>query len=237
MHRKAAIQILNKARSMYAAEHVYQTVNPRDFGHLSHNFYHDMQQDLESLGFRRVADVEDETVKRQKPDPRTFLRIMTTNDGTVNAAIYQIHPSILWRLLMFASGMRTTKVVELQTELENRYQVITTTVRSQDLFPNSPKLFRNFQPRGTPIERLCESHQGVIERVAIEADVKPIPNAALEDILEFENRQMALQREYLESVGWVTKDYLLKQSGGNSKLAESLFDEIQKILKEEEQNA
>ena len=48
---------------------------------------------------------------------------------------------------------------------------------------------------------------------------------------------MAIQREYLESVGWVTEDYLLKQSSGNRELAKSLYDEIQKILAEEQQNA
>ena len=143
MHRRAALHILNKARSMYATEHVYQPVNARDFRHLSHDFYNDMQQNLESLGFRHVGDVEDETVKRQKPDPRTFIRIMTSRDGIVNAGIYHIHPTIVWRLLMFVSGMRT-KVVEFQSEMENGYQIVTTTVRSQDLFPTSPKLFRNF---------------------------------------------------------------------------------------------
>jgi hypothetical protein len=221
---------------MHATEHTYRVVRPESFRHLSRDFYDSMQQRLQALGFRHVADVEDETVKRQKPDPRTFLRIMTTPDGVVNATIYQVRPTLLWRLLMFLSGMRATRNVEFQTELENGYQVVTTTLRSQDLFPTSPRLYRNFQPREMPVDNLYQSHLDIVERVAREARVKPMPNVTLDDILGFENRQIALQHEHLASIGWVTKDYLLKQSGGNQKVAEALYEEIQNILREEQQS-
>jgi hypothetical protein len=237
MYRTTALRILNRARSMYATEHKYRAVNPNDFRHLSLGFYNDMQRSLQSLGFRQVADMEDETIKLQKPDPRTFARIMTTGDGIVNASIYHVRPTLIWRVLMFVAGMRSTKVVEFQTELENRSQVVTTTVGRRDLFPTSPKLFRNFQPRGTPVGGLYQAHRTVIDRVARDANVKPIANRTLDEILGFENRQMAIQREYLQSVGWVTRDFLLKHSGGNAEMADEIYTEIQNILEEERQVA
>ncbi len=237
MYRTTALKILNRARSMYATEHTYRIVNPEDFRHVSLAFYNDMKQNLESLGFRYVADVEDETVKGQKPDPRTFLRLMISADGTVNAGIYHIRPTLIWRLFMFFVGMRATKVVEFQTELANQSQIVTTTVRSRDLFPTSPRLIRNFQPHGTPVDELYQVHLESVKRVTWETSVKPISNRTLNDLLGFENRQMAIQRDYLESIGWVTEDFLLKQTRGNKKLSKAIHAEIQAILEEEQKGA
>lgn len=236
MYEEAARQILERVRSSYATEHKYRAVNAEDFGHLSLRFYNDAQKDLEALGFRRVVDVEDETVKRQTPDPRTFIRVMASNDGTVVAGIYHCCPTFVWRVMAFISGMRT-RLVEFQTELENGYQVMTTAARRQDLLPTSPKMFKNFQPYGTPIAGLYKSHQGIIERVVMEAKVRPIANRTQAEILGFENRQMMLQREYLESIGWVTEDYLAKRSGCNTEMARAIYVEIQKILQEEKAGA
>ena len=232
MYRKTALKILKKMRETFAYDHTYNTVNPDHFKHLSRSFYDGERDKLERLGFRHVADVEDETYKQQTPDPRTFLRIMTTRDGTVNAAICQIRPNLMWRLLMFIFGVRVTKTVEFQTELEDRTQVATTTVRSRDVFPNSPNLFRNFVKPGTPVEQLYQKHTEAVDRVVKESNVRPIGNSSLDKILGFENRQRALQREYLESIGWVTEDYLLKH-GANKKTAKAIHLEVQRILAEE----
>ena len=54
----------------------------------------------------------------------------------------------------------------------------------------------------------------ILARVVRETGIGPMVHKDLESILGFENRQMALQREYIESVGWVTREYLLKQAPG-----------------------
>ena len=103
--------------------------------------------------------------------------------------------------------------------------------------PASPKLLVNYQPRGTAVAELYDTHISILDQIAADAGVKPIPNAALDEILGSENRQMALQREYLESIGWVTEEYLLTQSGGDKKRAHAIYVEIQKILEEEQEGA
>lgn len=217
---------------MYAQEHVYRPVKAQHFRHLSMAFYDSSQNSLERLGFHHVGDVEDEAVKRQKPDPRTFLRIMATRDGTVNAAIYELSPGFVWRILMIFFGI-TRKIVELQTELENGAQIVTMPVRDEKLFPSSPKLFRNFRPAKCSVEELYRSHLEYLGRVMDEYATEPLRQSTLEEILAAENRQAALQREYLESVGWVTEEFLVAKSGGNKKIARALYEEIQEILAEE----
>ena len=233
MYRAAAKQILKRVRDAYTKEHTHRTVRAQDFPHLDLAFYDRTQQALQRLGFSHVADMEDETVKQQTPDPRTFLRIMTNDDGTVNAAIYHIRPAFIWRILMFCTGMRNTKLVEFQTELENRYQVMTSTVRQKDLMPSSPKIFRNLLPPRTPLPDLHQAHLDVIAKVVSEAGVQPIANRTLNEILGFENRQLEIQREYLEGIGWVTEEFLVTQSGGDKKMAKAIHAEIEKILEEE----
>ena len=135
---------------------------------------------------------------------------------------------------MFFTGIRNTKIIEFQSELENGYQVVTTTAKSDFSLPSSPKLNRNHESPETPIDSLYRKHEETLSRVQSHMNVKPARNESLQDILEFENRQMMIQKEYLESIGWVTKDYLLKQGIRDEKMAQEICDEIQEILVEEE---
>ncbi len=66
--------------------------------------------------------------------------------------------------------------------------------------------------------------------------MKPISNKTIDEIIGFENRQMALQREYLESIGWVAEDYLVKRFRSKKK-AREIHAEIQLILEEEQRDA
>jgi hypothetical protein len=116
--------------------------------------------------------------------------------------------------------------------LEDRTQIITTTEKSQHVFPSSPKLFRNFQPADTLLEDLYRSHNEIVDRVTMKSDASPIRYANINEILESQNRGIALQREYLESIGWVTEEYLLN-NGANKRTAKALLAEIRSILEEE----
>ncbi|HCE45052.1 MAG TPA: hypothetical protein DET40_16045 [Lentisphaeria bacterium] len=233
MYKSVALKILKRVRSNFEQTHTYRQVEANRFRHLSLEFYCEKQKELEHLGFSYLADFEDELLKKQSPDPRTFIRVMTSGDGLVNAGIYQIRPNIIWRILMYFFGVRHTRIVEFQSELENGCQIVTSNIQENFMMPTSPMLCRSFMPASTPIEALFNSHKNNLEEARQKTGMQPLANRTLKDILEFENRQIKIQKEYLKSIGWVTKEYLPKQ-GANQKNAQAIYDEIQKILKEEE---
>ena len=95
MYRSVAAKILNNLRSAYTHNHTWIEVNPNSFRHLSHKFYNETQKVLENLGFSFLADIENEYLKNRTPDPRTFIRVMTTRDGVINAGFYQLTFALL----------------------------------------------------------------------------------------------------------------------------------------------
>lgn len=232
MYRKLALKILNRVRSNYARPHTYRQVDASAFRHLSLRFYDETQKKLESLGFKYIADFEDELLKTQSPDPRTFIRVMTSNDGVAGAGIFQICPNIFWKVAMYFFGVKNTRIVEFQSELEGGYQVITSNVQGRFMMPSSPKLYRTFYPAVTPLDALYDAHRRILDEARKNTGKAPVEFKTLKDILEFENRQNEIQKEYLKSIGWITKEYLVKQ-GATGDNAQAIYNEIQNILREE----
>lgn len=237
MHRKASLNILNTARNTYAHRQVYRIVNAADFPHLSRRFYGHVTGELEALGFRHVADVETENLKKNKPNPRTFTRIMANHDGSIRAGMYHICPVLPWRLFMFIFGMRRVKIFEFQSELDNGCHVLTTTASGDLLFLPAPKILLCSKPGKTPVADLLQIHLDTVERVCREDTAGPVHLGTLDEIHESNDRQRVCQHKYLESIGWVTEEYLVRQSGGNKRLAREIYAEIQNILAEEQGDA
>lgn len=233
MNKILAKNILKKVRNTYSTKHIFAPVNSKDFKHLSLKFYDISQKHLESLGFRYMGDVENITLKNKSPNPRTFLRIMSNPANTINLAIYQIKPNILWRFFLFIIKFKHYKVIELQTEFDSGLQLITTTVTKQWTLPKSPEIFTNEVPINTTLDDLVEKHRAAMTKISTNTGKQAKELDSLDKILEFENRQYDIQNKYLESIGWVTEEYLLTQNGGNKKQAKIIHEDIQSLLAEE----
>jgi hypothetical protein len=233
--RAVAYKILNRIRINYKLDPSYAEVDCRAFPHISKDFYETTQRSLEKMGFHLAGDVESDLLKRQTPNPRTFLRLMISSDGCTDAAITHLSPAFLWRVVLFFVGLRRTKLVEFQSELENGDQVSTTPIRQSSLLPCSPKIHRRCLPLEKSWESLYHQHLVHLDEVKKQTGCPARCHKNLTDIASFELSQARIQREYLKSIGWITKEYLLRNGAGNEKAAQRIYDAIQQILAEEKQ--
>lgn len=230
----AARKIIRRIRAGMSGAHEYRQIDWRTFPHLDRAFYERTSQELERRGFVPVGDVEDATIKAQTPDPRTFLRLMRSGDDRTVAAFYHVKPGLGWRVLMWLFGMRISKVVELESEFSDGGFVSTVTApRGVDL-PTPPQWKRSHHDPRMPLDQLLEHHAaGVAAYVAATPGVAARTAHTLEQVLAMQNRQIAMHRAYLEEVGWVTREYLERQAGGNKKFAGEIYEEAQRLVRNE----
>jgi len=232
-NKSVALQILDNLRNSYNQAYIYNEVNSDSFKHLSLKFYNETQKCLEQLGFYYLADIENEYLTKQSMNPRTFIRVMVHQDHLTNVGFYHIKPNILWRCFMLLIGFRKTKVIEFQSELENGSQIVTSNGDKDSILPTSPDLIRNFESAKYSSDDLYQKHQTCLSNTQKRIGSKPLKFKTINDILESEKRQMLLQKEYLQGIGWVTKEYLLKNGAGSEKRAREIYEEIQEILRKE----
>jgi hypothetical protein len=230
----AAQSILATVRRASGVQHEYQLVDCASFPHLSRRFYADCQQRLERLSFRKIMDMEDVTLRNQSPDPRTFLRIMGHPDLRVNAAIYHAKPKFPWWLLMFLMRL-PAKVYEFQSRFSNDFMLETSMAPPGIANTYPPQIVKHFHP-GKSVEELFATHQqGAKEIQAAHPEARPLFVDSIGTFRELGRRTFELQLAHLRRTGWVTREYLYKQVGKNKRFADEVYEEIQSILRKEEQ--
>jgi hypothetical protein len=225
--------ILKMMRKSCQADHQFVHVEASDFSHLSLAFYDRMQANLEQLGFKLLADIEDVKIRNMSPKSRTLMRLMVSSDRTVLAAIYHFKPSLLWRVLLWFMRMRVKYVVEFQSQLDGGDHILTTTISEKDLFPRSPQLHRFCEPEGTGPQTLYAQHREFLNQVIDEVGILPLAVNSMEEACAMENEQRRIQQRYLQSIGWVTMEYLINQHNGDRATASEVYRAVQQILAEE----
>jgi len=146
--RRAARNINAMVEKSFADGHRLIPAEPAQFPWLSSTFYDETQRDLESEGFRFLANVEDATLSETHPDKRTYVRLFTLPDGSVRAAA--------WEVVLGGPQGRpgtTIRTVELLTELTDGGCVSTTTVPQQRLLDPGPWTFREHQSEKGGVSR------------------------------------------------------------------------------------
>ncbi len=228
--KESSRKILDSVRKNFDPTKTYEhrEVTFSDFPHLSKKFYNRSQNEVETLGFSFVADVENVSMTMSTPDPRSVIRICNNPEQTINCGIYQVKPRLFWRILMFLLGNRTTKVVEFQSELEDGTIVITTPVPDELLLPSSPQLIKNTCSPKSTISEMLSSHKEKLASLA-----KGINKLdTLSKLLALEKKQIKIQGEYLKSIGWITEEYLIKL-GSKEDQAKAIIEHIKIILRDE----
>lgn len=237
MYRKKALKILNKVRILYKDKHVFREINPEDFPHLSQEFYDTAQKELEAIGFRHLGDVENETAKKKIPNPRTFCRIMSSEDSTINVSIFQVKPNLFWRCMMFFVDNKMKKywkVIEMGTTFEDGFHLITTPVLQRYSGMQRANCVHSRVSLKITNSNLLKRHQMKITSICEETGKVAGSSPTLKSVLESVNQQYAMEHKYLESIGWVTEKYLITMAKGDERMAQHVYKEIQKILAEEE---
>jgi hypothetical protein len=140
--------------------HEYRQVNSRiGFPGVDHAAYDALEQLLESEGFLLLGDYEDVTLNRRFSLMRTFLRAMTSADGTITAGIYALRLVGPLSLLGLAGLLPCwTPMLDLDTELTDGTLVETGCSLWRSWMRQCPAIFRPLRKRLPPVAELLGKH-------------------------------------------------------------------------------
>jgi len=94
-----------------------------------------------------------------------------------------------------------------------------------------PSIDRQFFPYGTPVATLLSHHLRRIGEISgTDAQVRSLFMASYDDVLQMDQRQKALKDGYRASRQWVTRDELRNMAHGKDKLADAVYEEVQKLV-------
>lgn len=230
---EAALKNLKFIQQMWGKEHFFSSVDENYFRHLDLNFYKKTENAIVDLGFNKLGDIEDVDLKESKPDPRTFLRILSNSDATITAAIYHVKPKFPWPIFCWIAKLTPLKIFEFETEFENGI-ILTTTIETQLSSADSPKeIIQQHCDKNFTVEELYRTHKNKIQNIISEFKTKCVKNKTLDDICLSQNRAIWLRRKHMEEIGWVSKEYLIKLHKKDNKFINDLYDEIQRLVKKQ----
>lgn len=238
--RNAADQIFSDLEKTYSSFHEFVPALPVDFADRDLSFYDRMAQALGSENFVLLGDVEDRTLSQTYPQNRTFLRILVSNSGSVQAAIYDATPKGFLRLVAWLSGMRHMKIVELESELQNGHFVVTS------LAPRTPmekpvQIHAIHLPQRTPIRELISAHmEHLAKQTVAQKGSRERIQRTLNEVLASQGRQLQILHEFRKGVGF---GLTAKEKEGFAKgslsqqVAVDVFSEIDELVdKKKERN-
>jgi hypothetical protein len=210
----------------YGGEHEYQRVTPAAFPDADLGFYDRAAAELEALGFRRLADVEDLTVSRVYPERRTFLRVFVDEGATTRAAVYHMRVRGGGVAVLQWVGMapKDLHLIELVSEVPRGHFLSTS---------NTKRLDRLSAPKEIEIERLEPSAPigAVVARhkARLTEEVRRRPSAAPVSLWTFEEVMASVQRHHValarhrQAVGGLSRDEIERVTGRPLTAAEEAF--------------
>lgn len=216
-YSRIARSTLASVRANFVPEHDYALATAGAFKHLDLDFYRKTQASLEALGFVVVADVEDRTISRAG-SVVTFVRTMRHPDSDATAAFFYVPP--------MARGF-----VELETLLSDQHFIVDTNIPQEGSISDPPDIDTAYHSPGSALKKIFNAHaRRVRERLSRRKGTKAEPIATFEAFVHAQNLMNRSRHDHLASVGWVTLDYLKRQTRGDDEMANGIYEAIQDIL-------
>jgi len=208
---------LASVRANFLPKHEYALATPSAFKHLKLDFYKKTQASLETLGFVAVADVEDRTVSRAG-SVVTFIRTMRHPDTDATAVFFFVLP--------IARGF-----VEFETFLSDKHVIVDTNIPQGDSLADFPGIDTACHAHGSALKKIANAHaRRVRERLQSQKGTKVEPIATYEAFVRAQNLINRSRHDHLASIGWVTLDYLKRQTRGDDETAKGIYEAVQDIL-------
>lgn len=233
--QETALRLYEELAITFQSRHAYRKVDAANFPHVNQTFYKRTQRALENAGFYFVADMENVTLSQLHPNTRTFLRAMIHEGGHVNAAVYNIRPTGIYRAMAwFRMVPRDVSVVEFESELSDGHFLVTTNASEDKLDPEPGMLVKTVHEE-TPVAEIFDRHRRALERYLSEnPGVEPVRFSDYDDVLQSQHRQQELKCEYRRSIGYITEDEMLRIAGkSKTEYAKTLLEAIRRIQQEE----
>jgi hypothetical protein len=216
-YSRIAQSILTSVRSNFLREHDFALATASAFKHLSLDFYKKTQASLETLGFVVVADVEDRTVS-SAGSVVTFIRTMRHPDTDATAAFFFVPP--------MARGF-----VEFETLLSDKHFIVDTNIPQGDSIADFPDIDMACHAPNSALKKILNAHsRRVRQRLLGQKGTKVEPIATFEAFVHAQNLMNRSKHDHLASIGWVSLDYLKRQTRGDDEMAKGVYEAIQDIL-------
>jgi len=197
--RRGARQAVAQADALYGGRHRFVAVDAMRFDWLDLRFYDDAQARFQALGFRLLGDVENLDATEQLPNLRTFIRVMSGDEGRVSTGIYQLKvrgPQAVFQWLGIVP--RRARIYDVCSELSDGSFVATSNTKDLDTTPWPDAIDAEQLPVKTPLESVLERHRERL-RQALQA----VPGrearrvASLPQAVDAQDRMQLLKNEVM----------------------------------------
>lgn len=210
-------EVLESLELNYQPNHEFKEVKESDFPDLNKDFYNETQSALEKIGFKHISDLEDLTVSTHCAIV-TLIRVMAHPETNSIVAFYDV-PII---------GMG---ICEFETLLSNDVIVVSSTSPESYEIANTPMIIKMHYSDIDCISELYQIHRESVNcEMSKNSELSAKSINTFEDIVSTQNMQNQFKYDYLKSIGWVTKEYLIAQANGDEVTAVAVYDAIQDIL-------
>lgn len=216
-YARIARSVLASVRSNFRRKHDFALAKANAFKHLDLGFYRKTQASLGALGFVLVADVEDRTVS-SAGSLVTFMRTMR-------------HPATGATAAFFFAAPLARGFVEFETLLSDKKFIVDTTTPQGDALADFPDIDVAFHAPGSALRKILNAHsRRVRQRLSRQKGAKVVPIATLAAFVRAQNLMNRTRHDHLASTGWVSLDYLKRQTRGDDEMARGVHEAIQEIL-------
>jgi hypothetical protein len=209
-----AKEVIALLKASFQPNHRFIRADHSSFKVIDPVFYSQRQACFEKLGFAWLCDLEDKTISDQGRIV-TFSRTMRNTASNALAAFYYIP--------LLEAGF-----FECESLLSDGRFVVSTTVPESNKVANWPVIVSHHYPIDIDEDTLYQSHLCDVLH-ACDEGVSILEINSFEAVVESQNALNRYKYEYLQSIGWVTREYLLNQCFGDEQLADRVYAIIQQM--------
>ena len=211
-----AEEVLALIKDSFQPQHKFIRVDDKNFEGIDPEFYTQQQARFEELGFEFICDLEDKTISDQGKIV-TFIRTMRNPASNAMAAFY--HVPIL-----------DVGFFEIESFLSDGRFVVSTIVPESNKIANWPSINSHHYLMDIGEDVLYKNHLSNVKETCDE-NINAIEITSYEAVTKLLNAQNRYMHIYLQSICWVTKEYLLNQCSGDKQLTDRVYNVIQEMAK------
>jgi hypothetical protein len=247
-HRAYAEKLVAKMKALHSKPPTIVPARESEFTHLDLDAYARYRTALEAKGYRFLDDIEVLDISNA-PDTvveRTMIRTMLSADGTIGAGHYQMRSR--WEVMTknlvegilnlrwfdapasFLGNLATKYIHEFESEVGQTI-VITGNGEIAGVWSTPASIDALHLPNGTALEAVRVAHVARLAKAVERTGAQPTHMRNMEDSIAMSDRMRQQKHAHRAASGWITHDELIRLSRGNMVLADSIFEEVQAILR------
>lgn len=245
--RAAAERIVAGMKRRYGATHTIVPTSESEFAHLDLDAYRSFRDTMERHGYRFLSDVKILGVSDSPGSPMapTMIRVMVSADGGTSAGHYQVKPKIGRRLTSLLAGLLNLRFIaeprlflqslitkdyyDFESELAGTY-VVTSNAEDVRAISLPRSVDTKFFAYGTSVDQLRAAHEARLGAAAQRTGAKPTSMATIEHVFAMQARLQERKNAHRAASNWITQNELRALAGGNTALADAIFEEVQTVL-------